>query len=186
MKKKKLALILIGAIVLLLAVSSCYAKGPWRGKVIDAETKQPIEGAAVVAVWERETTTPAGTDTGFVDAAETVTNKEGEFEVPSRRYLSIPGIRKVSGPWFTIFKPGYGAFPQYQVSPTYTPATLFEGKGAIVELPKFKSREDRKKSYEAALGNVGAFEVPRKKIPELLKLINYELKYFGLEPESIK
>jgi hypothetical protein len=30
--------------------------GPYRGRVIDAETKQPLEGAVVLGVWAHEKT----------------------------------------------------------------------------------------------------------------------------------
>ena len=71
---KRFSLFFILAVVLIPA-SGCYAKGPWRGKVVDAETKQPIEGAAVVAVWETWTSTPAGTSDNYLAAEETLTCK---------------------------------------------------------------------------------------------------------------
>ena len=85
---KRFALFLI-FVVLLIPSTGCYAHGPWSGKVVDAETRKPIEGAAVVAVWIRETGTPAGTDTGFVDAAETATDKNGDFEIPSKLFYQL-------------------------------------------------------------------------------------------------
>ena len=48
-------------IVIILTASPVFASGwliyhdsPYKGKVVDAETNQPIEGAAVVAVWYLE------------------------------------------------------------------------------------------------------------------------------------
>lgn len=176
---KKFVLFLMAASVLLIPVTGCYAKGPWRGKVIDAETKQPIEGAAVVAVWNWELRGPAGGETRFLDAEETATNKDGVFEIPSKSFLSIPLVRKVNGPYFTIYKPGYGTFPKQQISPQYLPDELFEVKGAIVELPKLTTKEKRLSALDNA--DLGDIIVPRKKIPYLKRLINEERKRFGLE-----
>ncbi len=162
---KRFALFLI-FVVLLIPSTGCYAKGPWQGKVIDAETKQPIEGAVVVAVWIRETGTPAGTDTGFVDAVETTTDKNGEFEISSKHFLSIIGIRYIKGPFLTIYKPGYGSFSAYFP------------QGIVIELPKLKTKEERERAAIDAEGSVA----PPKKTPELMKLINSELKYLGNEP----
>ena len=50
-----------------------------------------------------------------------------------------------------------------------------------MELPRLKTKEAREKSYDAALGSVGAYGVPFKKAPEFLKLINSERKYLGFE-----
>ena len=76
-------------ILLFLLVNYEYtiAAGPWRGKVIDAETKEPIEGAVVLAVWHRNYRTPAGDNAYFYEAKEVLTNKEGRFEIPS--YIQI-------------------------------------------------------------------------------------------------
>jgi hypothetical protein len=173
--------------VLLVPASGCYAKGPWKGKVIDAETKQPIEGAAVVAHWNYETLGPTGGGTNFLDAKETVTDKNGEFEIPSRWFVSIPLIRRVTGPWFTIFKPGYGTFPKFQIEPKLTPAYLFEGKGATVLLPKTITREERLNSLDEVEFNLDYLR--KFKLKNILRLINIEHKELGLqqyEEEKIK
>ena len=181
---KKRSLFFIVAFILLIPASACYAAGPWCGKVIDAETKQPIEGAAVVAVWEKNISGPAGTLQYFLDAEETATDKNGEFKIPFKIFFSVPGIRQVKGPFFTIYKPGYGVFPKQQISPRYLPDSLFEGKGAVVELPKYTIKEKRLDALRSA--DMPEVEVPRKKIPYLLKLINEERKNFGFEPYKEK
>jgi hypothetical protein len=33
--------------------AAAEAAGPWRAQVVDAETGQPLEGVAVIAVWQR-------------------------------------------------------------------------------------------------------------------------------------
>ncbi len=184
-KRKKTLLIIVVCIIFFLAIFA-YHKGPWRGKVINAETKQPIEGAAVVAIWEKSVAGPAGREPFFLDAVETKTDKNGEFIIPWKWFIDIPLFRMVGGPYFTIYKPGYGDFPGMQVSPwppfTVNPnpdyqSKLFRGKGAVVELPELKTKKDRERAFAEAEG-----WVPLKKTPELMKLINSELKNLGYKP----
>ncbi len=59
--------------------------GPYHGKVVDAETDQPIEGAAILIVFYTEAYTPAGFKSRFVDAVEAMTDSNGDFEVPALR-----------------------------------------------------------------------------------------------------
>ena len=86
-----------------------YSKPEFRGRVIDEETKQPIEGAVVVVVYEKwEFGGPGGGNTLPFDAKETLTDTNGEFYFPSYKTiigpLSREGDHDVS---FIIFKPGY-------------------------------------------------------------------------------
>ncbi len=57
-----------------------FHKPAFRGKVIDTETKEPIEGAVVVVVYEKHV---YGLGTGgystVVKVKETLTDKNGEF-----------------------------------------------------------------------------------------------------------
>jgi hypothetical protein len=46
----------VSILVVFIISAGCnpiYADGPYRGRIIDAVTKQPIEGAAVVAIWRK-------------------------------------------------------------------------------------------------------------------------------------
>ena len=174
---KKHIVILITVVVALLMMATCsYAKGPWKGRVIDAETKQPIEGAAVVAVWKKVLNfLPPGPMDMYLDAEETVTDTKGEFVIPSKWFISIPFFRKVTGPRFTIFKPGYGSFPEHQVFPKYTPIELFEGKGVVVELPKLnlKTREERLKYLPGTPYGMDGHE---NKMSQFKRLLDEEIR----------
>jgi hypothetical protein len=111
-----------------------YSGGPWRGRVIDADTKQPIEGAVVSIGWERVYESGFGPYTIFQVAKEVLTDKSGLFEVPAYvekrgklfwRMRDLRGDPKAellySGPEiripdFIIYKPSYGNFPhQYEL-----------------------------------------------------------------------
>jgi hypothetical protein len=178
--------------VLLLSVASCAlfqrfgAGGPYKGRVIDAETKQPLEGAVVLAVWKKSF--PAGVHRayGFLDAEEVLTDKGGTFVVGKKPPISwIPGV-SVEGPGITIFYPGYGFYPIYHTSPPRgIPPGIevlleqMEKEGLTFELPSLKTREERRKVVQHP---VLLPSIPREKMPNLIRLLNIERKATGLPP----
>ena len=126
MKKHRFPLGRILWISCLLALSlfatACAAT--FRGKIIDADTKQPIEGAVVVATWSEETTTIGATHTRLKDVKEVLTNKNGEWEIHGPRgkdsefmenimaFLGVfTGIYYTRPPEIIYFKPGYCSYP---------------------------------------------------------------------------
>jgi hypothetical protein len=177
---KRAALLFLLVLCLVISASGCAtpAIGPWRGKVVEAGTMQPIEGAVVVAVWHKQSFGgPGGPNEGFLDAAETLTDKEGNFEIQPRRYLIIPLIRESSSrPDFTIYKPGYGYFPNERVAPKEAITQFFLNERTVVELPKWTDKKQRLKT----LGYIRPPLVPDLYIPQLKNLINIERKNLGL------
>jgi hypothetical protein len=84
---KHLVVIALG--ILMIALAGCKIKTPEiRGVVLDAETKQPIEGAWVRATLEIKTKTVGGdVHTVFsVDPPHTRTEKQGRFVIPSKSF----------------------------------------------------------------------------------------------------
>jgi hypothetical protein len=111
---KMIVLLSVTAIVCISFSTSAYSwplysKPEFRGRVIDAETRQPIEGAVVVVAYGKwEVGGPGGGSTRTFDAKETLTDKNGEFFFPS--YTTIIGpFSRTSSADFIIFKPGYRA-----------------------------------------------------------------------------
>ncbi|MEK6777695.1 MAG: hypothetical protein AABY87_12585 [bacterium] len=94
-----------------------YSKPEFKGKVIDAETKEPIEGAVVVAVYSKQAIRVAPESVGItIDVKESLADKDGNFRIPS--YITIIDPFAWSKPvTFIIFKPGYGSFPDWRVRP---------------------------------------------------------------------
>lgn len=177
MKQFKIFLLLVIALVLLIPSSGCAAvAGPWRGRVIDSETKAPIEGAVVVAVWYRSEFSVGGPVEHFNDARETMTDKDGKFEIPEYEYNPI--FRDKTRPEFYIFKPGYGAFPNDRISPKEGAGyNLFINEGTVVELPKLKSEKERLN----IIRSIGYLTTePRSKVPKFMKLFNMERKNLGI------
>jgi hypothetical protein len=156
----------------------------YYGKVIDAETREPIEGAAVLAVYYTEIYWIAGASSRFADAQETLTDKNGEFKIPAIR---INKFRLLSGwdhyPQFTIFKPGYGCYPYHKdVKPMFVPnGTLPANQYVTIEFPKLKTKEERLENY----GCYPSEQVPENKYSNLFQLIQQERMALGLEPRKM-
>ncbi len=168
------------------------AAGPWKGRIIDIETKEPIEGAVVLAVWQRAYRTPAGDNTYFYKAKEVLTDKEGRFEVPAYRPINLlPIISYIREPEFTIFKPGYLSLSSRHLEENVIdkPAEfkrnekVYRLAPGIIELPKLKTRGERLEAQSDALPLGG---IPDEKMPALLNLINTERKSLGLDPIHVR
>jgi hypothetical protein len=163
------------------AITNTY--GPYYGKVIDGETKEPIEGAAILAVFYTQEYGPAGAITRYADAIETVTDKNGEFKLPAHR---VSVFRPLQGwdkyPQFRIFKPTYGCYPMHKdVKPMFEPnGTLPADEHATIELPKIKTREERIDSTHCSPPTY----IPYTKARNFIDLINRENKALGLEIEK--
>lgn len=183
---KKLAII-ISLLILFPATAGCAITnnyGPYYGKVVDAETKEPIEGAAVLVVFYTEEYGPAGAITRFADAVETLTNKSGEFNMSVHKvtvFRPLQGWDKYG--YFTIFKPGYGCYPKHKyVRPMLVPnGTLPPDKVVIIELPKLRNKEERLENY----GCYPSELVPETKYINLFNLIQQERIALGLEPRKM-
>jgi hypothetical protein len=161
------------------SVVPVYAGGPYRGRVIDAETKQPLEGAVVLAVWENKAPGISGTSYSYLDSEEVLTDENGRFVVGKNPPVSS-SMPWVAGPRITIFYPGYGFYPRYQVSPkgsTRIHLETMEKQELTFELKRLKTRDERLK----VIGGIfPGLEIPRNKIQNLIRLINIESKKLGI------
>ncbi|MBI5674555.1 MAG: hypothetical protein HZC48_01840 [Nitrospirae bacterium] len=198
--------VIVGIVLLLTSESVAgwliYNKPEFKGKVIDAETKEPIEGAVVVVVYKKHSliSGPGGGYSSVIKIKETLTDKKGEFYFPSYTTVIQPNSIEDYAE-FIIYKPGYGSYPNYQVTPHGLNAEseyIFFSKGigsagelealvqrkietikvtfGLVELPKLKTREERLKAITYPYGDVQS-----KEMPLLYKAINEERQRFGLE-----
>ncbi|KAF0192491.1 MAG: hypothetical protein FD165_654 [Gammaproteobacteria bacterium] len=94
-------------IVILPVLVACgMVGGPVSGVVLDAETKQPIEGAYVVAKWSGSSSVSiAESQTVCIYIDMATTDEKGRFRIPMWLFEK-PGV---SGQWrsITVYKPGY-------------------------------------------------------------------------------
>lgn len=113
-----------------LCSTGCYAS--MTGKVVDAETGKPIEGAILLVEWLK------GHGIGLTyqtsaKAVEVFSDKDG--------IVKIPGYFNpfVEGPFITIYKPGYVAWNNHWIFPGYKKREDFNWKDNYVFcLERFK------------------------------------------------
>lgn len=180
----------LGAWVLSLTVGVCAlaaswpaaAAGPYRGRVVDAETKEPLVGAAIVMYWLIELRYP-GHPWRFGDAEEAVTDANGEFAIGEHPPRTFNPLEHVDGPYLIIFQPGYGYFPMSHVAPRPRAGwpvvvEMMKRERVAIELPKLKSRKER----VAVAEEVDPLAVPREKIPYFYRLLKSEdRRLFGAQ-----
>jgi len=85
-----------------------FHKPEYRGKIIDAETKKPLEGVVVVAIYSTSDVIggPGGPSSREIGAREALTDENGIFVIPSYTTIMNP-IARENGTQFIIFKAGY-------------------------------------------------------------------------------
>jgi hypothetical protein len=190
---------------------SSYAAETYRGTVIDAETKAPLEGAVVVVIWYSKPLITMDGPQYFHKATEALTDAEGKFTVdgspgmnwnPFRRVLKDPKIY----PKIIIFNPSYGPFPTANLSSISEENSYSEGvhkanalmgafsegivkDGAVVELTRLKTADALKRYKDSddvgfsVCHSASRFHcVPPDQISNFLRLINAHRQAIGLDP----
>lgn len=191
---KKCFVVLAVAVVLFSTGSACwgwliYHKPEFRGRVVDAETKEPIEGAVVVVLyWKRYLMGgPGGPSSTIFNARETLTDVKGEFFFPS--YTTVTPLARETIVQFIIFKPGYihslgpnltGYFMREKffssddigkMGEIRDGLDVWKGILGVVELKKANNCEERRRSVPGR-----PFEVS-KELPLFFKIIEEEDTY---------
>lgn len=173
---------------MVLTSGCCYPvryDGPYKGKVVDAETGQPIEGVVILGAWYKEIATAAGGVSSFYDAAETVSDRNGEFEI---RGLGLKILTNIGPMHVLIFKSGYqqigmGLWESLSLDGgLLMKKVTWEGNRAIILLKKVTIAQRKKDPLyppmppsEASLG----------KVRLMLMEINKDLKNCGFEPITV-
>ncbi len=183
-----------------------YYKPEFKGKVLDAETKEPIEGAVVVAVYHKSAIRLAPESISIIKhIRETLTSKDGTFSISAYTSLTDP-LSFDFWVTFIIFKPGYGSFPDNQVTPSgikpVDQEVFFSGElGSEGELRMWEQGEKgpKLKKFNVTFGMVelpelDTVEERRRNIPSLpsyvkfledqenlIRLINEEKENIGLQ-----
>jgi len=177
---------LVVIVAVALGLSACAASGPYRGRVVDAETKQPLVGAVVLVYWNRLTPGLGHGPVGrFLDAEETLTNIHGEFLVAEDPPIVWAPWAWRSRPYFTIFLPGYAFFPRHaRTIPPYMETgydellKIMEKQHVVFELPRLVDRDARAKTVLMA----DPLVVPYASIPLLVQSLNEERRRLYLPP----
>jgi len=165
-----------------------YWDGSYHGKVIDADTKEPIEEAVVVAVYHENCYGIVQTISGEIGVQEVLTDVQGYFLIPTFWRFGLP-FCWFSHTKFFVFKPGHGSFPGSgligETLPLEPSSVYFKTKiyspdnpnlkhsedmfktGVIVELPKLKTAEELRRY---PVPNPVTSEYLRSKLKEFLRL----------------
>jgi hypothetical protein len=174
----KLNRLLLCSVVIGISTTSCVlavsqeekefyiqgTSGPYRGRVIDARTKQPISGAVVVAAWYRDVFALVQNNTEFYDAVEVLTDDQGYFVVDAPE-IERRAPWRTSFPDFTIFKPGYKYYRGWFASEKEMAQRKNKPLLGVIELEPNVGR-----GRAARLRNFPPHgDVPNEKMPNLLR-----------------
>jgi hypothetical protein len=156
----------------------------YRGKVVDAETGEPLEGAVFVITWHKRPFITMNGPQYFHSANEGLTDGKGEFSVDGSPGVDWnPFTYIMERPHIAIFKPGYAPFPVGHLRETRQEETEQEmiTGGALVKLPRLKTEQEMKQYTGPANMRIPS-DVPYNEIPNLIKLINSHRKSIGFSP----
>jgi hypothetical protein len=188
--KNKYSPLVLALLFLILIIASnilgClpHYDGPYKGKVVDANAGEPIEGAVVAAHWVIE---PFVHSERTCDAKETITDKNGEFELPEGRCTSHP-FAELYKPYVVVFKPGYLGYPPLGATqegkkakmPDFTGLEFKDEKQYyIIKLGRPKTRQEREFTQSHAQSPL--IDETISKLPILIRLVNEERNNLGLD-----
>ncbi|OGR05150.1 MAG: hypothetical protein A2511_06245 [Deltaproteobacteria bacterium RIFOXYD12_FULL_50_9] len=176
-----LLLVIVAMILSVSAVVRSY--GPYLGRVVDAETGIPLANVEVLIRFYTEYHLQLEEPTSQVaEAIETLTDKQGEFQVPvtwvySFRFFHLWRPHAL----VTIFKPGYGTFPGHPgTTPQLNPqGAVPENKPVVIKMPRLKTREERWFNLNVAFLDL---DVPSGKGERFKRLIEEEKVHLGWVP----
>ncbi len=180
--------LLFTGFVMLVLTAGCvpgrmvYTSGPYRGTVVDAETKKPLAGAVVLAVWFQETivlVTAHGPAVEYHDSLEVLADSGGDFVVPQKTHMTLFG--RIREPDFVVYYPGYAPYPSLKAQPQGEDVDIaYEQKVFRVELTKLKTQEERRVGVRDLPVSIAG--VPDAEMPNLVRLVNKERQDLGLQP----
>ena len=177
------------AVVVLFYCNPAYPGGGWiiysersfKGRIIDAETKESIKGAVIVAQYHKNVFYIFDSDSFIFDVREALTDEKGEFHIPPKISLIQP-LSTGGYTLFLIWKPGYKPIEKTDWFFSEEPGAMVKrrvrtNKGlemkpvrvGIVELERAKTREERIRAIPSPPVDFGEEELSM-----LYKIINQE------------
>jgi hypothetical protein len=179
----KTRLILAFSLLILSLTSGCtYAiryDGTYSGKVVDADTREPIDGAVVLGTWYTIQRSVGGGVSYYYDARETVTDKTGEFSIPGQGLRIMSNLEPMS---VLIFKAGYN----YEQAGTWNTLKMglyskdrikWEGDKPIFQLKKLSIEERKRRGGPPSPPTEASFE----RVEFMLREIDKDRKECGLD-----
>ena len=156
--------------------------GPYRGRILDAQTGQPIPDAVVVILWQRLDDDIAGLRR-LVTALETFTNSDGEF-LHDARTVEAKLPPRTLAPRVLMFRPGYTPVPDRpQVRPPGLAAARFAAPDATATMTAVTDFEDRSEAFNTFVAMLSAAQLfPPIQLPDTAELLRFELQTLGARP----
>ena len=182
MKVKKYLTITVITLVLFVAfVAITQSPFSYKGKIVDAETGEPIEGAVVMLIWYRN---HAFSGSDYFKSRETLTDESGMFYLKGRYKINFVPITHVSEPILLIFKGNYKHVKRPWVLSVFKENHMkkkinFEGNLIIFKLKKLLKIKERMRNLPSL-----SSEVPYEKRKLFMDEVNREEKQQGLEPSK--
>ena len=162
--------------------------GPYRGRVLEAQTGQPIPDAVVVVSNGKLQVQHAIDDEiagvrRLVTAQETFTNSNGEF-VHDVRAVEAKLPPRTLAPRVLMFRPGYTSVPDRpQVRPPGLAAARFAAPGATAMMTAVTDVEDRSEAFNTFVAMLSAARLfPATQLPDTAELLRFELQALGARP----
>ncbi len=197
LKRGLIKLAVCGALIWLLNGSLFflyYIDGPYWGKVVDADTGDPIAGANVMAKWKFEYEV-IKSSFSFADARETVTDDKGRFFLSPARQIWFYPISDMYLEKLCVYKPGYDSHPP-RMQRVWTDAEKKKWRKKLVKLnPNYDHERDSSVNYSIIFKKLPKDIKPYKQtIIRLNKTISKEEKinaksgfpYGGMDCEYFK
>lgn len=119
---------------------------PYHGKVVDQETREPIEGAVVLGTWHKQHNSLGGGYSSYYDSRETITDKNGEFTIPGQGVLVLSNVNYIA---VLIYKSGYTYFESQwaslKIDDVLREKVKWDGEMPIFPLRKLTDEERKKR-----------------------------------------
>ena len=160
-------------ILILTGCAPAMYDASFKGKVVDSDTREPIEGAVALGFWTTWMMTPAGETTDYYDVCETVTDSKGEFFIPGKGPRVVTNLNPMQ---ITVFKAGYRH--SSGTLEFYSRYAKVQNGILIIPLKKL-TMEQRKISLGPGIPPDGA---PLSKVKYYLMEINREMVERGVPP----
>jgi hypothetical protein len=145
-RRMGITVVLVALAVMILPVSCLAIRTMIQGQVVDADTGQPIENAAILIDWSRIPMIPGLVSSIDVEHAETVSDAKGYFTVPNHHGF-------IYEYYLTIYRKGYVCWSNRAIFPRGIRKGFKLKDGVIIRLEPFKSEYSRLDHAHFTLGN---------------------------------
>lgn len=189
--------ILIGWFLVVSNYSYAWASefGPFQGKILDADTREPVEGVVVLIEWQQYRLSSLFENTIFYDAQETLADKNGEFYM-SGIWVINPWTRLMLETNVMIYKSGYeairlGSWKGLLEAKSWRQPTKMRGNyilkvedgKPVIVLKKLTDIEERRRKIPTDEPFVSdeQYHLVKKKWKLLRQEINKERRFLGLD-----